>query len=139
MSVCITHPAHPLQGQSFPLVQHHRKGQDTHLVKIQLDNGEHRLIPLAWTDQAPPRTTLPGARFVLANLISLRQLLDMLLPTLEKSGILPPQTDSRGKGGGTDEIPEPVPVAQTDGCPTSTERGYSGTNAFAPTGAAAGG
>ena len=133
--MCITHPAHPLQGQSFPLVQHHRKGQDTHLVKIQLNNGEHRLIPLAWTDQSPPRTTLPGARFVLADLISLRQLLDTLL---EISGILPPQTDFRDKGG-SDEIPEPVPVAQTDGCPTSTDRGYSGTNAFAPTGETAGG
>jgi hypothetical protein len=65
--VCVTHPAHPLRGQSFPIVQH-QKQKNKHLTEIELADGRSRFIPLEWTDQTPPTVTLPGARFLLANL-----------------------------------------------------------------------
>jgi hypothetical protein len=136
--VRITHPAHPLQGQSFPVVQLHRKEGDTHLIKIQLDNGECRLIPSSWTDQCPPVTTLPGARFVLANLLSLRQCVDSLLRTADKSGILSPQHDTSSTGG-SDENAKSTHVVRTDGGSTSTGHCHPGADGLAPTGEGEGG
>ena len=136
--VRITHPAHPLRGRSFPVVQRQRRGQNTELVKIQLEDGERRLIPLDWTDQAPPVVTLPGARFLIANLISLRQRLDLLLQASEKSDIIPPRNDTQIEGG-TDEDSESIHVVETDRGSTSTSSRHSGTDAFAPTGEARGG
>ena len=119
-------------------MQHQSKGQNTYLVKIQLADGGGRLIPLDWTDQIPPPVTLPGARFLIVDLISLRQRLDVLLQAPEKSSIIPPQNDTQIRGG-TDENSEPITLVETNGCSTSTDSRHSGTDALAPTGEAMGG
>ena len=132
----IIHPAHPLQGQSFPIIQHQRK-DNLHLIEIQLADGERRFIPLDWTDQIPSVVALPGARFLLTNLLSLRQRLDGLLPTVEESSILP-QDDTRIEGG-SNGFPEPVYMVETDKRSTRTNRSHPGANPSAPTGETAGG
>jgi hypothetical protein len=134
--VRITHPAHPLRGQSFPTVQHRRQ-ENSHLIEIQLADGERRFIPLEWTDQALPTVTLPGSRFLLANLLSLRRRLDGILQTIEEAGILP-QNETQIKGG-SNEFPEPVHVVETDRCSTCADHNHPGTNPAAPTSKATGG
>jgi hypothetical protein len=134
--VRITHPAHPLRGQSFPIIQHQRK-ENPHLTEIQLADGERRFITLDWTDQIPPVVTLPGARFLLVNLLSLRQRLDELLPAVEESSILL-QDDTRIEGGSSG-FSEPVHLVETDRRSTRADHSYPGTNPAAPTGEATGG
>ncbi len=134
--VRIIHPAHPLRGQSFPIVQHQRK-DNLHLIEIQLADGERRFIPLDWTDQIPSVVALPGAHFLLANLLSLRQRLDGLLPTAKESSILP-QNDTRIEGGSS-EFPEPVYMVETDRRTTRTNRSHPGADPSAPTDETTGG
>jgi len=134
--VRIIHPAHPLRGQSFPITQHQRK-DNPHLIEIQLADGERRFIPLDWTDQIPSVVALPGSRFLLANLLSLHQRLDGLLPIAEESSILP-QNDTRIEGGSSG-FPEPVYMVETDRRSTCTNRNHLGANPSAPTDETAGG
>ena len=96
----ITHPAHPLRGQSFPIIPH-KQQKNPHLIEIELANGEHRFIPVEWTDQSPPVVTVPGARFVLANLLLVRKQLDGLLPFMAQAGTLPQDNQIEG---GSDEL-----------------------------------
>lgn len=120
--VRITHPAHPLRGQSFPVV---RQSKENALwVEIQLANGEGRLIPLDWTDQSSPIVTLPETRFLLANLLALRQRVDSLLQTAQESDILP----LNHTRGGSDETRNPVPLVEADRCPTRSDHCLSGTD-----------
>ena len=133
--VRIIHPAHPLRGQSFPIIQHQRK-DNPHLIEIQLTGGERRFIPLDWTDRKLSVVAPSGARFLLANLLSLRQRLDGLLPTVEESSILP-QDDTRIKGGSSG-FPEPVRMVETDKNSTQANHSHPGANPSAPTGETAG-
>ena len=135
-NVCITHPAHPLRGQSFPIVQH-QKQKNIHLTEIELADGRRRFIPLEWTDQAPPTVTLPDARFLLANLLLLRQRLDGLLQVVEESSILP-QDDTQIEGGSSG-FPEPIHLVGTDRGSTRADHSHPGANPAAPTGEARGG
>lgn len=128
--MCITHPAHPLRGQSFPIIQHQQQ-KNPHLIEIQLADGERRFIPLVWTDQRPPVVTLPGARFLLSNLLLLRQQLDGLLPLLEEPSTLS-QKDNQTEGG-SDELPHPVHLAGSDRGSTSASGRHSGADIAAPT------
>jgi hypothetical protein len=92
--VTILHPAHPLCGQTFPVL--HRSHDQ---VLIQLSAVEQRLIALDWTDQAAPPITLAGACFLLDHLITLRQRLDALSQKKTNSGTIPPQEDRQLEGG----------------------------------------
>jgi len=92
--VTIIHPAHPLRGQTFPALQ-----QSPEEVLIQLSSGEQRFIALAWTDQAVPPVTLAGARFLLDQLVILRQRLDALSQKKLSSGTIPPQKAQSLEGG----------------------------------------
>lgn len=132
----ITHPAHPWRGRTFPVVQH-QQHRNIHLIEIQLDDGERRFIPLEWTDRAEPLVTLPGVRFILANLLVLCQRIDMLLETVEESDILP-QGDTELKGG-SHGCCETVRMVETDGCATCADHSHPGTDPVAPTGKATGG
>jgi hypothetical protein len=107
------------------------------LVEIQLADGECRLIPLDWTDQVPPVVTLPGARFLLANLLSVRQRLDEHLPVPRESGILP-QDDTEIEGG-SDDTAKPGHLAEDDRCPTHSGNRHSGADPSTPTDEAIGG
>ena len=120
------------------MIQHHRKGDGTHLIEIQLDNGELRLVPRDWTDQCPSAVALPGTRFVLGNLRCLRQRLDTLLRVPEESEILAAHTDIPIEGE-RDEHTEPTQVVQTDGGATCTGRGHAGADGLAPTSKVSGG
>ena len=85
---------------------------DVHLIEIELPDGECRLLPLDWTDQMPHPVTLPGARFLLANLLCLRQRLDALLPSARESSILPQETTE--VEGGSDGARKPSGVVETN-------------------------
>lgn len=128
--VRITHPAHPLRGQSFPIIPH-QKQKNPHLIEIQLADGERRFIPLDWTDQVPPVVILPDVRFLLTNLLLLRKQLDGLLPLIEEASTLP-QKDNQTEGG-SDELPQPVHLAGPDRGSTSASRSHSGADIAAPT------
>jgi len=108
-----------------------------HLLEIQLADGERRFIPLEWTDQMLPTVTLPGARFLLANLLLLRQRLDGLLPVVQESSILP-QDDTQIEGGSNGFL-EPVHLVEANRCSTCTDHSYPGTDPAAPTGETTGG
>jgi hypothetical protein len=98
--VCITHPAHPLRGQSFPVIPQ-QKQTHPHLVQIRLADDECRFIPLAWTDQVPPPISQPGARFLLEKLLALRRKVTDLLAAGQPPTILPLKI-SQVKGGSDD-------------------------------------
>jgi hypothetical protein len=128
--VCITHPAHPLRGQSFPII-HHQKQKNPHLIEIHLADGERRSIPLEWTDQLPPVVTLPGACFLLSNLLLLRQQLNEFLSLIEEPSTLS-QKDNQTKGG-SDELPPPIYLAGPDRGSTGASGRHSGADIAAPT------
>jgi hypothetical protein len=92
--VTILHPAHPLHGQTFPVLH---QSQDE--VLIQVSAVEQRLIALDWTDQVASPATLAGARFLLDHLITVRHRLDALSHTRPYSGTMPPQEDRQLEGG----------------------------------------
>lgn len=126
----ITHPAHPLRGQAFPVVPH-QKQKNPDLTEIELADGERRFIPLAWTDQAPPMVTVSDARFLPAKLLSLRQQLDGLLSLIAEGRTLPPK-DSHLEGG-SDELPQPVHLVRTDRGATEADHAAAGPNSAAAT------
>ncbi len=51
-SVTITHPFHPLQGQTYPVLQV-RRVNDVRLYSLDTPQGV-RAVPEAWTDRRPP-------------------------------------------------------------------------------------
>ena len=128
--VRITHPAHPLRGQSFPIISH-QKQKNPHLIEIQLADGERRFIPLDWTDQVLPVITLPDVRFLLTNLLLLRKQLNGLLPLIEETGTLS-QQDNQIEGG-SDELSQPTYLVSTDKGATDTGDSHSGANSSAST------
>ena len=91
--VTVLHPAHPLNGQVFPII-HQSSGE----VLIQLPNGQQYFIPLDWTDQTPPQITLPGACFLLEHLLTLRKRLEALSQENRKLGTIPSQSNSQVEG-----------------------------------------
>jgi hypothetical protein len=109
--VCITHPAHPLRGQSFPIIAD-QKQKNPDLIEIQLTDGERRFMPLAWTDQVPPLEVWPEVRFLPTKLLILRQQLDGLLPLIEAAGTLSPK--AKPIAGGSDELSQPVHLVSPD-------------------------
>ena len=105
-------------------------------VEIQLANGEGRLMPLNWTNQAPPMATLPEARFPLANLLALRQRLDGLLHIVRESTTLPlnhTQVDALHpfKEGGSDEIRTSAPLVEADRRSTCSSDSHSAPDSAA--------
>ena len=123
--MCITHPAHPLRGQSFPIIPH-QKQKNPDLIEIKLADDEHRFIPVEWTDQGPPVVTVPGARFVLANLLLVRKQIDGLLPFIAKAGTLPQDNQIEG---GSDDLSERNNLDRTaQGSPEPGNRHYGADN-----------
>jgi len=132
--VRIIHPAHPLREQSFPVL--HQGGEKgNQLLKIQLPDGECRFIPLDWTDQASSTVHRPGARFLIANLLTLRQRLNALLPKSIESGTIPPENETPITGGNYGQ-PASFPLATSVGGPTEAGHRYPGADVVAPLGAA---
>jgi len=127
-----------LRGQSFPIVQEqHWHKDNAHLLEIQLPDGERRLVPLDWTDQIPQPVTPPGARFLLANLLSVRQRVDALLPAATESSILP--LEKHETEGGSDGTPEPGRLVQTERGATHSAPFLAGPDVAPPRRRAAGG
>ena len=108
--VRITHPAHPLRGQSFPVIPQ-QKQKHPHLIQIRLADDERRFIPLAWTDQVPPPISRPGARFLLEKLLALRQKVNGLLVASQQPAILSPEI-SQVKGE-SDDLLMVQPIRKT--------------------------
>ena len=73
----ITHPFHPLRGQSFPVLRNKRiSGVDTLVLWTSL--GESVAIPLEWTDHADPSPFNPTAILDGECLVDLTRLLESL-------------------------------------------------------------
>ena len=84
----ITHPTHPLRGQTFVVQPLFGGRPDPNQLLIALPNGERRLIPQAWTDQVTHIDYPPGACFVAERLLLVRQRLDALLVQAGEQTIL---------------------------------------------------
>lgn len=89
----VVHPAHPLRGQVFPVIQ--QSGEE---VLIRLANGQQYYIPLDWTDQILPSICLPGACFRLADLLALCQRVAALSQKKQNSGTIPSQNNRSAEG-----------------------------------------
>ena len=133
MEVTIVHPAHPLRGQTFPVLQ-----QSPDEALIQLPSGEQRFIALAWTDQAVPPVTRAGACFLLEQLVSLRQRLDALSQKRLSSGTIPPQKEQQLEGGVRGKVHSVHVDPIVPGTTSSGDRHFSAVDP-APTEQACGG
>lgn len=132
-TVRITHPTHPLRGQSFSVI-HQQHRDNVERLEIQLPDGECRLIPLDWTDQVPHMVTLPGTRFLLANLLCLCQRLDALLPSAKESSILPlNKTEVEGGSDGTHKSGRMVETDRGTACSDPRLAGSNVAPASRPT------
>jgi hypothetical protein len=105
--VTVLHPAHPLCGQVFPVIQ-----QSSGEVLIQISNGQQYFIPLDWTDQTSRHVTLPGACFLLEHLLTLRKRLEALSQENRKLGTIPSQSNSQAEGEKYGKA-EPVHIGAT--------------------------
>jgi len=92
--VTIIHPTHPLRGQTFTVLQ-----RSSENVLVQLPSGEQRFIGLSWTDQEIPAISMAGAKFLLDQLVSLRQQVDALSQNKLTTGTIPPQRKEQLEGG----------------------------------------
>jgi hypothetical protein len=76
--ICITHPFHPLRGQSFPLVVSKKLWGESR-VTIQLPDGTPRSVPINWTDATPGdpyvSVALGRSRFRVEDLLALAKLI----------------------------------------------------------------
>jgi hypothetical protein len=121
--VTILHPAHPLLGQLFPVIQQSSAEE----VLIELSNGQQYYIPIDWTDQAAPRVSFPGACFLLENLLTLQQRLEAISQKKGNSGPIPSQSHRQAEGekhatAGSVHI---IPAFPGTACPGDR---YFGTN-----------
>lgn len=128
--VRITHPAHPLRGQSFRVVPHQKQKKEG-WTEIELSDGERRYIRLDWTDQVPKRVTLPEGRFLPDKLLWLRQELNGLLSLLAERGTLPPK--DRQLKGGSDELPKGGHMVNSARKATDPDCGLAGAASAGPT------
>ena len=79
----ITHPFHPLRGQSFPILRNKRvSGVDTVVLWTSL--GENVAIPLEWTDHADPSPFSPPSILDGECLVALTDLLESLKEETKK-------------------------------------------------------
>jgi hypothetical protein len=84
--VTITHPAHPLCGQTFKVLQRSKEA-----ILIQLPSGEQRFIAISWTDQSVSPLSMAGAKFLPDQLVNMRQQVDTLWQKKLTTGTIPPQ------------------------------------------------
>jgi hypothetical protein len=87
----ITHPTHPLCGQSFEVLPQNGGRPDPSYILVALPDGERRFIPVAWTDQAVQVSYPPGACFLPERLLALRQRLGRLLVRAGEQAMLQAQ------------------------------------------------
>lgn len=128
-TIKITHPTHPLQGQTFEEVPLYGGKADPTGILIELPNGKRQLIPLAWTDQAAQIEYPANTYFLPDNLIKLRQYLDDLIErgTQEKA-ILEATEPEKIKPGGSHGASQSKPmgsdesrIASADHCDSRTD------------------
>jgi hypothetical protein len=100
-SVQITHPTHPLRGQTFAVVPQFGGKPDPTQLLIALPNGGQQLIPIEWTDQFPRIPYPPGARFLLERLLTARQRVDLLMAKKANQAILMNTESTFDRSGGS--------------------------------------
>ncbi len=128
----ITHPTHPLRGQSFPVLPQNGGRPDPSYLNIALPNGECRFIPIAWTDQAAPFSYPLGACFRPENLVTLRQRLDELLARLSKQAMLEAQASEHQEPRDSHADHRAEPLGPTERRAARPDHRSAGTDAAAP-------
>jgi hypothetical protein len=61
VTVVVTHPCHPLQGQEVIVLQYHRQTPDPRVV-VEGPDGVAHVLPMSWTDRALPSEHLACSR-----------------------------------------------------------------------------
>jgi hypothetical protein len=138
-AVRITHPAHPLCGQSFEVLPQNGGRPDPSYVLVMLPNGERRFIPLAWTDQTTQVNYPPGACFLPERLLVLRQRLDHLLVRVGEQAMLQAQHNECKEPSHDYDHCRANPLATTESRTTGPHHRASGADPAAPPGSTAGG
>jgi hypothetical protein len=89
-SATITHPYHPLRGQSFVVLKARRVGGVQTLI-LRGAADDSFAVPLAWTDRAEPSPWTALKKFPpflhAPHLSALVELLDLLSPPEDREGL----------------------------------------------------
>ncbi len=127
--VRITHPTHPLRGQTFVVQPLFGGRPDPTQLLIELPNGERRLIPQAWTDQVTRIAYPPGACFVAERLLLVRQRLDTLLAQAGEQTILMAKGLECDEPGGNHANRRDNPLGAVEHRATSSDHRHSCSDA----------
>jgi hypothetical protein len=129
-TIKITHPTHPLRGQTFEEVPLYGGKPDPAGILIALPNGKRQLIPLAWTDQVSQIEYPANTYFLPENLIRLRQHLDDLIKqgAQEKAILMATEPDDI-KPGGSRYASQSNPMGSGDARIASPDHCDSGADA----------
>ncbi len=130
-TVQITHPTHPLCGQTFAVVPLYGGKMDPRQVLILLPNGEQRLIPQEWTNQVAQPDYPPGVCFLPERLLVLRQRLEPLLAKMIEQAILQAAESEPIPPGGSHAKPVCDVVGTVDPRAARPDHRHSGTDAAA--------
>ena len=115
-TVQITHPAHPLHGQSVS-VRRTLQQREGVVFLVEGSDGQVICIPLDWTDQASSELGMPGSKFTVKQLTMMRRWLDSHRGTVGLDRQLE-IISLEGKdhfAGGNDDTTAFVPASPIDG------------------------
>lgn len=131
-TIKITHPTHPLWGQTFEEVPLYGGKPDPTGILIELPNGKRQLIPLAWTDQDSRIEYPTDTCFLPENLLRLRQQLDDLIERGAKERAMLKATEPENiEPGGSHHASQSRPVGAGESRIASPDHRDPGTDAAA--------
>jgi hypothetical protein len=140
ISVEITHPTHPLRGQTFAISPFLGGKPDSDSVLIELPNGDRQLIPLTWTNLHPQTEYPPQTCFLPDCLVKLRQRLDELIHRQEEEQVTLMATElDRGEPGGSHGESQTDLMGSVEPGITCSDYCHPGADATAPLGSGNGG
>ena len=103
--VQITHPAHPLRGQSVPVLRTLQQKKGIEFL-IEWPDGQVSCIPQNWTDQVNSVPVTPGSKFTVDQLTLIQRWLDDHLRKVgldRRSEIISPEKKHNSAGGNDGE------------------------------------
>jgi hypothetical protein len=99
----ITHPFHPLRGQSF-FIRHDGRRGDIHVVTLRREDGTTLVVPAEWTDRALPHSVDAGGTSTALDALALLAIVEIVqhlrTRTTEQQGKVrkPRQRQSHSEG-----------------------------------------
>jgi len=131
-TIKITHPTHPLRGQTFEEVPLYGGKADPTGILIELPNGKRQLIPLAWTDQVSQIEYPTDTYFLPDNLIKLRQQLDDFIERgVQEKAMLKATEPENIEPGGSRYVSQSTPMGSGESRIASPDHCDSGADAAA--------